>query len=212
MGLLTGDSSHLINYVYVADASKKTDDLTIQSFDERQKSIIADLLAKKLPIRQYYNSKTKEPKVLEQWDIDSDDESDDEWLHQMSEKVCHSFWKSMLVLINYKSKYLLIHLSIQKRMGELLTENEIKKDEYEFMCIWNRFIKSHTVIPDLVIPDKCREFVSIHGQTLASKGLRRHLLQHLLNLWDQMLISAAHLYEFMSIYDGMITNENGQTK
>lgn len=181
-GLLTGDSSHLINYVYVADVSKKTDDLTIQSFDERKKSIIEDLLAKKLPIRQYYNSKTKEPKVLEQWDVDSDDESDDEWLHQMSEK----------------------------RMAELLEENELKKDEYEFMCIWNRFIKSHVIIPDKVIPDKCREFVSIHGQKLVSKGLRRHLLMHLLNLWDQMLISAAHLHEFMSIYDGMVTNETDQ--
>jgi hypothetical protein len=42
----------------------------------------------KVPIRQYYHSRTKQPMLNEDWDVDSDDDStDDLWLRQISASV-----------------------------------------------------------------------------------------------------------------------------
>lgn len=49
----------------------------------------------KVPIRQYYHSKTKQPVLNGDWDVDSDDDStDDLWLHQ----ICASVGLRMLHL------------------------------------------------------------------------------------------------------------------
>jgi hypothetical protein len=43
----------------------------------------------KVPIRQYYHSKTKQPMLNGDWDVDSDDDStDDSWLRQICASVC----------------------------------------------------------------------------------------------------------------------------
>jgi len=39
------------------------------------------------PIRQYFHSRTNEPMLEGEWDLDSDDEPDETWLHKMSEAV-----------------------------------------------------------------------------------------------------------------------------
>ena len=41
----------------------------------------------KAPLRQYFHSRTNAPMLEGEWDLDSDDESDDHWLHKMSEAV-----------------------------------------------------------------------------------------------------------------------------
>ena len=40
-----------------------------------------------VPLRQYYHSRTNEPMLDGEWGLDSDDEEDDDWLHQMGEAV-----------------------------------------------------------------------------------------------------------------------------
>lgn len=40
-----------------------------------------------VPLRQYYHSRTNEPMQEGEWCLDSDDEEDDDWLHQMGEAV-----------------------------------------------------------------------------------------------------------------------------
>jgi VEFS-Box of polycomb protein len=40
-----------------------------------------------VPLRQYYHSRTNEPMLDRDWGLDSDDEEDDDWLHQMGEAV-----------------------------------------------------------------------------------------------------------------------------
>jgi hypothetical protein len=41
----------------------------------------------KYPIRQYYHSRTTLPMRESEWDVDSDDEPDETWLHRMSAEV-----------------------------------------------------------------------------------------------------------------------------
>ena len=40
-----------------------------------------------LPVRQYFHSRSNEPMLEGEWDVDSDDEEDDGWLIKMSEEV-----------------------------------------------------------------------------------------------------------------------------
>jgi len=40
-----------------------------------------------VPIRQYYHSRTNMPILAGEWDQDSDDDSNNEWLHRDSEEV-----------------------------------------------------------------------------------------------------------------------------
>ena len=45
----------------------------------------------KVPIRQYFHSRSNEPMLQGEWDVDSDDEEDEGWLTKMSEEVsCRS--------------------------------------------------------------------------------------------------------------------------
>jgi hypothetical protein len=39
------------------------------------------------PIRQYFHSRSNEPMLPGEWDVDSDDEEDERWLTKMSEEV-----------------------------------------------------------------------------------------------------------------------------
>jgi hypothetical protein len=40
-----------------------------------------------VPLRQYFHSRTNEPMLDGEWCFDSDDEPDDDWIHQMAEEV-----------------------------------------------------------------------------------------------------------------------------
>jgi hypothetical protein len=41
----------------------------------------------KFPIRQYFHSRTYEPMMLGEWDVDSDDQDDDDWLTRIGNEV-----------------------------------------------------------------------------------------------------------------------------
>lgn len=45
----------------------------------------------KTPIRQYYHSRTFQPMLKGDWDVDSDDEPDDAWLHRMGAELLDDF-------------------------------------------------------------------------------------------------------------------------
>eukprot|EP00587_Corethron_hystrix_P006660 CAMPEP_0113310734 /NCGR_PEP_ID=MMETSP0010_2-20120614/8262_1 /TAXON_ID=216773 ORGANISM="Corethron hystrix, Strain 308" /NCGR_SAMPLE_ID=MMETSP0010_2 /ASSEMBLY_ACC=CAM_ASM_000155 /LENGTH=278 /DNA_ID=CAMNT_0000166251 /DNA_START=1 /DNA_END=837 /DNA_ORIENTATION=+ /assembly_acc=CAM_ASM_000155 len=44
-----------------------------------------------VPIRQYFHSKTLIPYRGNEWDLDSDDEGDEEWRHQLAERLLDEF-------------------------------------------------------------------------------------------------------------------------
>lgn len=85
---------------------------------------------------------------------------------------------------------------------ELIDEFEdVSKSEKIFFKKWNRFMKSHVIVPDRCLPRKCLEFVKIHGLFLAKNSLRQNLLKHLLNLWDHSLLSSHHILTIMTTFD-----------
>jgi VEFS-Box of polycomb protein len=60
-----------------------------------------------IPIRQYFHSRSNEPMLPGEWDIDSDDEEDERWLTKMSDEVSAiielDFLKAYLHLNNFFS-------------------------------------------------------------------------------------------------------------
>ena len=49
------------------------------------------------PVRQYFHSRSNEPMLPGEWDVDSDNEEDEGWLTSMSEMVSFINW---LLLLN----------------------------------------------------------------------------------------------------------------
>jgi hypothetical protein len=79
--------------------------------------------------------------------------------------------------------------------------DDVLPQEKHFAKLWNRFLKSHCVIADHIIPSKCLEFVKANSNDLMQHDLRQHLLLHLMGFWDHGLISSSHLLNIMVEYD-----------
>jgi hypothetical protein len=71
------------------------------------------------------------------------------------------------------------------------------------MKLWNRFIKSHTLLADSIIPQKCMDFIESHIVELVTWNLRRDLLLHLFNFWDSGLIPSARVIACVKLFDTM---------
>ena len=66
-------------------------------------------------------------------------------------------------------------------------------------------MKSHSLIPDFVVPQKCVDFIHSHIEDMVNCNLRRELVLHLFNLWDSGLISCAHMVHCMTLFDTLAT-------
>jgi len=85
---------------------------------------------------------------------------------------------------------------------QLLDEFEdVTPHEKKFTKLWNRYMKSHSVIADRDIPMKCSEFVRLHGKQVMDLGLRQELLLHFSGFWDNGIISSTHLMTLMGDAD-----------
>lgn len=116
------------------------------------------------PIRDYYHS-TSFLKIKDnEWkkNIDSDDELDQTWLHELEKSDIHDY-------------------------------TDIKEEEKKLMLHWNNFVRSDTIIPAKKIPQLCLDFVEQRYETIRDEGIGSTLPWHLVNLWDEGLISADHL-------------------
>ncbi len=89
---------------------------------------------------------------------------------------------------------------ILQLMDEL---GDVSVKEKRFMKLWNVFIKSDVVISDATIPDKCREFILAHHNQLMRHELRKHLLLHLFNLWDNGIVMSWEILQMMNLFDEM---------
>lgn len=124
----------------------------------------------KVPVRQYFHSKTMQPMAPGEWDVDSDDEADDEWAQMLSECVL-------------------------KELGD------VSHKEKMFMNVWNRFMESHSVTADRVVPVKCKNFLTTYHAMLIKEELRDQFLLHLMNLWDNRLIPSRVIVALMKLFD-----------
>ena len=78
---------------------------------------------------------------------------------------------------------------------------DVSPREKTYMNLWNRFMESHTVVADTMLPDKCEDFLGQFHGVLIEKDLRHHFLLHLLNLWDNQLISSNRIMMLMKSYE-----------
>ena len=76
------------------------------------------------------------------------------------------------------------------------------------MMQWNSYIKSHNLIPDSDIPQKCLQFIQSCAHKVSSISFRNNLLLHLFNLWDNGIISSKHIALCMDIYDEIQKRRN----
>lgn len=129
-----------------------------------------------VPLRQYFHSRPIAPMLVGEWCYDSDEEPDDEWLHRMGEELLEEF-----------------------------VEEDVSPDEKNFLKMWNRFMISHSLIPDFVVPQKCVDFIHSHIKDMVNCNLRRELVLHLFNLWDSGIISCAHMVHCMTLFDTLAT-------
>jgi len=132
------------------------------------------VLTGKEPIRQYYHSRTNLPMADGEWDYDSDDDTIDD------------AW---------------IHQLSEKLIDEF---GDVSPKEKILMKLWNRFIRSHTIIADGAIPKRCMDFIVAHHNAFITGELRAQLLAHFMNLWDNRLLSSSHIYRLMKRYDTFV--------
>eukprot|EP00543_Licmophora_paradoxa_P001395 CAMPEP_0202459278 /NCGR_PEP_ID=MMETSP1360-20130828/34258_1 /ASSEMBLY_ACC=CAM_ASM_000848 /TAXON_ID=515479 /ORGANISM="Licmophora paradoxa, Strain CCMP2313" /LENGTH=295 /DNA_ID=CAMNT_0049080275 /DNA_START=1 /DNA_END=888 /DNA_ORIENTATION=+ len=90
-----------------------------------------------------------------------------------------------------------------EKMSEDLIDDfeDVTDSEKLFIFMWNRFMKSHTVVPDLAIPNRCLRFIRMHTAAMEKHNLRHELNLHLMGLWDHRLLSQSHLHFLMKEYD-----------
>jgi len=124
-----------------------------------------------IPVRQYYHSKTNLPKRHNEWNYDSDDESDDSWMEMKSNQLIDEF----------------------DDVSE--KEKDFLKLWNKFMS------SSHKLVADRSILSRCVEFTKLHGTDIAERGMRQQLFLHFTNLWDEEILSSDHVSALMSFYD-----------
>jgi len=117
----------------------------------------------KVPIRQYYHSRTNIPMAEGEWDYDSDDVPDDAWIHQLSEKLMDEFGDvspKEKILWKLWNRYIKCHTITadaaipQKRMDFLLkhhgelVEGELRDQlMLHFLNLWdNRLLSSKHIL------------------------------------------------------------------
>ena len=61
------------------------------------------------------------------------------------------------------------------------------------MQMWNAFVRSDTIIRSKSIPQTCLNFIEMNATKIRDEGLGEQLPWHLVNLWDEGLISSDHL-------------------
>jgi hypothetical protein len=87
---------------------------------------------------------------------------------------------------------------------------DLNEEEKRFLDLWKRFIRSDTVVPDDIIPEKCLIFIRDHVR--AMQGLRQQLLMHMMTLWEHRLVSSSHILTCMKEYDSLHSTSEQKAK
>jgi hypothetical protein len=80
-------------------------------------------------------------------------------------------------------------------------DDEVLKEEKVFFIMWNRFVHSNTALADSHIPKLCANFVSKYRDEIIRQHLRDQLLLHLMNMWDNQLLSWKMIIDLMYFFD-----------
>ena len=80
-------------------------------------------------------------------------------------------------------------------------DDDVSLDEKIFMKMWNRFMKSHTLTSDIIIPQKCLDFIHTHGVEMVKLNLRSDFLLHIFNFWDSGIVPSANIIDCIKLFD-----------
>ena len=86
--------------------------------------------------------------------------------------------------------------------------DDVSKEEKIFMSLWNNFIRSNIIMADERIPNKCKEFILLYHEQLSKLELRKQLVLHLFNLWDNGLINSKTILSLLALFDEMTQRWN----
>ena len=143
--------------------------LALQSNNAPASAISSYLPTDRVPIRQYFHSRTNLP--LEDWNSDdSDDEPDEEWLHKMSSDLIAEFED-----ISEREKKFM-------QMWNRFIRSHIVIADKDIPGKCQEFVSSH--IEELKA-EKMRNNLLLHLMNLWDFGvISRNLLLQLMNIWD----------------------------
>ena len=81
---------------------------------------------------------------------------------------------------------------------------DVTSQEKRLMKMWNRFMRSHVVVPDSAVPTRCLKFLRSRMDQLIEHDLREEWLLHLCNFWEFGLISSSFLLSCITELDEAI--------
>lgn len=90
-------------------------------------------------------------------------------------------------------QFLLLHTNTIIMSKLIDAFKDVTDSEKTFIKIWNKFMRSSTIAVDMKVPSKCLEFIRSHASKIGEENLRNEVTLHLLNLWDNKLISQYHV-------------------
>jgi hypothetical protein len=110
--------------------------LALQASDAPASIISAYLPSEKVPIRQYFHSRTNLPMAQDEWMVDSDDEIDETWLHEMSSELLNE-----LEDVTSKEKQFMSLWNRFIKCNHVLADKDIPSKCHEFILIYRNKLR-----------------------------------------------------------------------
>lgn len=111
--------------------------LALQASDAPASIISAYLPSDKVPIRQYFRSRTNLPMAQDEWMVDSDDEIDETWLHEMGSELLNE-----LEDVTSKEKQFMGLWNRFIKCNHVLADKDIPAKCYDFILIYRNKLRS----------------------------------------------------------------------
>jgi hypothetical protein len=110
--------------------------LALQASDAPASIISAYLPSDKVPIRQYFHSRTNLPMAQDEWMVDSDDEIDETWLHEMSSELLNE-----LEDVTSKEKQFMSLWNRFIKCNHVLADKDIPSKCHDFILIYRNKLR-----------------------------------------------------------------------
>lgn len=111
--------------------------LALQAGDAPASIISAYLPSDKVPIRQYFHSRINLPMAQDEWMVDSDDEIDETWLHEMSSELLNE-----LEDVTSKEKQFMGLWNRFIKCNHVLADKDLPSKCHDFILIYRNKLRS----------------------------------------------------------------------
>lgn len=190
---------HLKDFTFIRYPKLRDAEIPVIGFLERSAANIISMdKATRVKKMRLLNEVEADEEIIEKYEPNPDKEVRRYFHSRTNEPMQNGEW-------NIDSDEESDHDWYEKMAEDLIDDFEdVTEPEKRFIKMWNRFMGSHTVVPDLAISKRCLEFIRSHIVVLEKYKLRRELNLHLTGFWDYRLVSQSHLHYCMREYDGLV--------